>query len=57
MTKEQIAKNIVSRIFANLSNRSGINHILDSLDVEVEDEIRQSWINIVKEELDVNSNS
>lgn len=44
-----VSKKIVERIIEDLNDRSGIG--IDSLDDDIQEEIKESWIKIVEEEL------
>jgi hypothetical protein len=46
------SNNIVDRIIDDLSDRSGIGDIWDSMAKHVQNEIREVWLNIIEEEVD-----
>ena len=44
-----VAKRIVEKIIEDLNDRSGVG--IDSLDDDIQEEIKDSWIKIVEKEL------
>lgn len=49
MYTSDIARKAVKRIMADLSDRSGFE--LDALDEDIQNEIRQKWIDIIEAEI------
>jgi len=43
------AEEIVEKIIADLCDRRGLRHTWDSIDEDTQQEIRNTWITIVKE--------
>jgi hypothetical protein len=47
----EVAKTIVNRIISDLTGRSGLENEWDSIDEDIQNEIRETWESIVTEEL------
>ena len=48
MSDEQAAR-IVDAIISDLTDRKGLRHEWDNIDEDIQDEIRSTWIKIVKQ--------
>jgi len=46
---KKIAAKIVNKIIADLTDRSGLQNEWEGIDADIQDEIKQTWINIVVE--------
>lgn len=49
--KEDIYKKIVEELICNLSDRRGIGDEWYQIDDDIQEEIKQEWINIIKKEI------
>jgi hypothetical protein len=50
-TKENAAKAIVARIIEDLTERHGLGDEWDLLSEDVQDDIREAWLHIVRSEM------
>lgn len=51
LTSEEIANAIVSRIEADFTDRRGLRQEWDEIDADIQEEIRDTWRDIVRQEL------
>ena len=47
MTAEQRAESIVAALIEDLSDRRGLSHEWEAIDEDIQEEIRQEWLQIV----------
>lgn len=50
-SSEEIANAIVSRIEADFTDRRGLRQEWDEIDADIQEEIRDTWRDIVRQEL------
>jgi len=49
MFPAEIAKNCVDEIIADLSNRSGLRQAWDNMDMDIQEEIKKEWTDIISD--------
>jgi hypothetical protein len=48
---EEISEGIVSEIIKDISDRRGLSHEWNSIDEDIQEEIKDSWMKIIKKHM------
>jgi hypothetical protein len=51
MTTPKTARAVVGRILKDLTDRKGLRHVWDEIDETIQEEIYDTWLEIVDEEI------